>query len=69
MRAGDVQVRASMLADVVRELERGRAGRPAEIARWLGPVGTEDGVLAAPGELLCDGVVGHSHEVGFWWVA
>jgi hypothetical protein len=69
MSAGNVRVRASTLADVVGELGWGGAGRPAEIARRLGPVWTEDGVRAALGELFCDGVVGHSHGVGFWWLA
>jgi hypothetical protein len=58
-----------MLAELVSELERRGAGRPAEIARRLGPDWTEDGVLAALAELFCGGVVGHSHELGFWWVA
>jgi hypothetical protein len=58
-----------MLADVVDELERRGAGRPAELARRLGPQWTEDRVRAALAELFCDGVVGHNHDVGFWWVA
>jgi hypothetical protein len=69
MSAGDVRVRPSMLADLVRELERGGADRPAEIARRLGSDCTENSVLAALAELFCDGVVGHNHEIGFWWVA
>jgi hypothetical protein len=69
MSAGDAQVRPSMLADIVGELERGGAGRPAEIARRLGPDWSEAGGVAVLAELFCDGVVGHNHEVGFWWVA
>jgi len=69
MSAGDVRVRPWMLADLVGELERGGGGRPAEIARRLGPDWTENGVLAALAELFCDGVVGHNRDVGFWWVA
>ena len=26
------------------------------------------GVRTALAELFCNGVVGHNHEVGFWWV-
>jgi hypothetical protein len=33
------------------------------------PSWTEDRVRAALAALFCDGVVGHNHEVGFWWVA
>jgi hypothetical protein len=69
MSTGDVRVRPSMLTDLVGELERGGAGRPAEIARRLEPDWTEDSVLAALAELFCDGVVGHNRDVGFWWVA
>jgi hypothetical protein len=69
MSAGEVRVRASMLADIVGELERGGAGRPAGIARRLGPDWSEAGVVAVLAELFCDRVVGHNHEVGFWWVA
>jgi hypothetical protein len=68
MSAGDVRLRPSLLADLVGELERGGA-RPAEIARRLGPDWTENSVLAALAELFCDGVVGHNHDIGFWWVA
>jgi hypothetical protein len=69
MRAGDMQLRQSMLAAVVDELERRGAGRPADIAQRLGPDWTEDRVRAALAELFSGGVVGHNHEVGFWWVA
>jgi hypothetical protein len=69
MSAGEVQVGPSMLADIVGELERGGAGRPAEIARRLGPDWSEAGVVAVLAELFCDGVVGHNHDVGLWWVA
>ena len=69
MRSGDVQVRSSMLAEVVGEFERGGAGRPEEIARRLGPEWTEERVRAALAELFSGGVVGHNPEVGFWWVA
>jgi hypothetical protein len=69
MTPGKVEVRQSMLARVVLELERGGAGRPAELARRLGPAWTEDRVRAALADLFCDGVVGHNDEVGFWWVA
>ncbi|MGA2010259.1 MAG: hypothetical protein ABSH51_06960 [Solirubrobacteraceae bacterium] len=58
-----------MLDEVVDELERGGAGRPIELARRLGPDWTEDRVRVALADLFCDGVVGHSHDVGFWWVA
>lgn len=69
MTAGEVQVRPSMLEEVVGELERGGAGRPAEIARRLGGNWTEERVRAGLAELFSDGVVGHNPEVGFWWVA
>ena len=69
MTPGEVKVRRSMLAEVEGELERGGAARPAELARRLGPGWTEDRVRAALAALFCDGVVGHNHEVGFWWVA
>jgi hypothetical protein len=69
MSAGDVQVRPSSLAAVAAELERGGAGRPAEIARRPGPDWTEDGVQTALAELFCDVVVGHNDEIGLSWVA
>jgi hypothetical protein len=69
MRSRDVPFRSSLLAEVVDELERRGAGRPADIAQRLGPDWTEDRVRAALGELFSGGVVGHSDEVGFWWVA
>jgi hypothetical protein len=69
MNAGRLPVRPSLLADLVGELERGGAGRPKEIARRLGPDWTEDDVRAALAALFCDGVVGHTHEIGSWWVA
>jgi hypothetical protein len=69
MSAGEVQVKPSMLADIVGELERGGAGRPADIARRLGPDWSEARVVAVLAELFGDGVVGHNHQVGFWWVA
>jgi hypothetical protein len=69
MSAGEVQVRPSMLADIVGELERGGAARPAEIARRLGPDWSEAGVVAMLAELFCDGIVGQNHKVGLWWVA
>ena len=58
-----------MLREVVGELERRGAGRPADVARRLGPDWTEDQVPVALAELFCDGVVGHNREVGLWWVA
>ena len=58
-----------MLTEVVGELERGGAGRPARVARRLGPDWTEDHVLVVLAELFCGGVVGHNREVGLWWVA
>jgi DNA-binding PadR family transcriptional regulator len=69
MSAGDVQVRLSMLARVVGELDRGGAGRPTDIARRLGPDWSEDTVVAALVELFSGGVVGRNDEVGLWWVA
>jgi hypothetical protein len=69
MTARQVEVRPSMLTDLVGELQRGGAGRPADVARRLGPDWTEDGVRAALAELFSGGVVGHNPEVGFWWVA
>ena len=69
MSAGGAEIRRSVLADLVAELERGGAGRPEEIARRLGPGWTEDRVLAALAELFSDGLVGHNHEIGLWWVA
>lgn len=69
MTAGEASVRRSVLDQVVGELERGGAGRPAEIARRLGSDWTEDRVVTALAELFCDGVVGHNHDIGLWWVA
>ena len=69
MRSGEAQVRPSMLAEVVGELERGGAGTPAEIARRLGREWTEERVRAALAELFSDGAVGHNPDVGFWRVA
>jgi hypothetical protein len=69
MSAGGAEIRRSVLADLVAELEGGGGGRPEEIARRLGPGWTEDRVLAALAELFSDGLVGHTHEIGLWWVA
>ncbi len=69
MTAGGIEVRRSMLAEIIGEVERGGAGRPAEIAQRLGPDWTQDRVLAVLAEPFCGGVVGHSDEVGLWWVA
>ena len=69
MNAGRLRVRPSLLADLVGERERRGARRPEEIARRLGPDWTEDDVCVALAALFCDGVVGHTHEIGFWWVA
>ena len=69
MSAGGAEIRRSVPADLVAELERGGAGRPEEIARRLGRGWTENGVVAALAELFSGGVVGHSHEIGLWWVA
>jgi hypothetical protein len=69
MSADRAEIRRSVLADLVAELERGGASRPEEIARRLGPGWTEDQVLAALAELFSDGLVGHNHEIGLWWVA
>ncbi len=69
MSPGDVRTERSLLADLVAELERGCAGRPEEIARRLGPRWSGHDVRAALAALFSDGVVGHNHEVGFWWVA
>jgi hypothetical protein len=69
MKIGNAPSGWSRLAALVGELERGGAGRPAEIARRLGPEWNEDTVLAALAELFSGGVVGHHHEVGLWWVA
>jgi hypothetical protein len=69
MRAGGIQVRPAMLTALVSELERRGGGRPADIARRLGPPWTEYRVIAALAELFSGGVVGHNHELGLWWVA
>jgi hypothetical protein len=69
MSAGDVRPQPSLLADLVRRLERGGAGRPEEIARRLGPDWTENDVRAALPALFSGGVVGHNREIGFSWVA
>ena len=69
MTTGGVPARRTMLAEIAGEVERGGAGRPAEIARRLGPNWTEDRVLAVLADLFSDGVVGDSDEVGLWWVA
>jgi hypothetical protein len=69
MSASEVSVRRSMLDALIGELQRRGAGRPADIARRLGPSWSEDRVIAALAELFSGGVVGHNHELGFWWVA
>lgn len=69
MKSTDAQVRPTLVAKVVGELERRDAGRPLDIARRLGGDWTEDALRAALAELLCDGVAGHSAEIGFWSVA
>jgi len=69
MSVGNARSGRSRLAAVVGELERGAAGRPAEIARRLGRDWTKDRLLAALAELFSGGVVGHNHKVGPWWVA
>ena len=69
MTMGGIPAHRSMPAEIAGEVERGGAGRPVEIARRLGPDWTEDRVLAMLAELFCDGLVGHSDEVGLWWVA
>ena len=66
--AEEVHAGPSILSDLVVELEREGAGRPAEIARPLGPDWSENMVVAALAELFSDRVVGHSSEVGLWWV-
>jgi len=69
MTAEHVHEGSSSIAELVGELERGGAGRPAEIARRLGGEWSETAVVAALAELFSDGVVGHNSEVGLWWVA
>jgi hypothetical protein len=69
MRAGPSEVRATMFADLVGELERRGGGTPQDIATRLGPGWSEDQVLAVLGELFSGGVVRFNDEVGFWWVA
>ena len=69
MNAREIPTRRSIIAKVGGELERGGAGRPADIARRLGPDWTEDRVRTALAELFSGGVVGHNPELGFWWVA
>jgi hypothetical protein len=66
MTAGNGHAEPSTRADLIAELERGGAGRPAEIARRLGDDWNETTVVAALGELFADGVVGHSSDVGLW---
>ena len=69
MNAREIPFRRSIVAKVVGELERGGAGRPADIARRLGPDWTEERVRTALAERFSGGVVGHNHELGFRWVA
>lgn len=69
MRAGNREVRATMFAELVGELERRGGGTPQDITTRLGAGWTEDQVLALLGELFAGGVVGFIEEVGFWWVA
>ena len=69
MSAGASEVRATMFAELVGELERRSGGTPRYIATRLGDGWSEDQVLAVLGELFASGVVGFNHEVGFWWVA
>jgi hypothetical protein len=68
MSVGGAEIRRSVPADLVAELERGDAGRPEEIARRPGPGWTENGMLAALAEPFPGGLVGHSHKIGLWWV-
>jgi hypothetical protein len=69
MRAGASEVRATMFAELVGELERRGGGTPRDIATRLGAGWSEEQVLAVLGELFAGGVVGFNAEVGFWWVA
>jgi hypothetical protein len=69
MNARETLASRSIVAKIVGELERGGAGRPADIARRLGPEWTEDRVRTALAELFSGGVVGQDPELGFWWVA
>jgi hypothetical protein len=66
---GDIEVRATMFAELVGELERRGGGTPQDIAMRLGSPWNEGRVLAVLGELFADGVVGFNREVGFWWIA
>ena len=69
MKADASEVRATMFAELVGELERRGGGTPLDIATRIGAGWNEDRVLALLGELFAGGVVGFNHEVGFWWVA
>ena len=69
MRADASEVRARMFAELVGELKRRGGGTPLDIASRLGAGWSENQVLALLGELFAGGVVGFSHDVGFWWVA
>lgn len=64
MRAGDVRIKPSMLAEVVGGLECGGAGRPEEIAHRLGADWTEDDVPAALAGLFSYGVAWDKDEIG-----
>ena len=68
MSENEARARPSMLVEVVAELERSGADRPVEVARRLGPGGSEVDVRVAPAELLRDGVVAYNGALGVcWW--
>lgn len=69
MTGSNAQVKSPRLAELVAGLERHGTGRPGEIARRLGSGWTKNKVVAVPAELFSNGVVGHNHQVGLWWVA
>jgi hypothetical protein len=69
MRSQDGQYSSSPLDELVGELARGGSGRPEDLARRLGGGWSAEQVRAVLGELFSDGVIGHSDDCGFWWVA
>ena len=69
MSAEHIHTGPTTIAELIGELERGGAGRPAEIARRLAGDWSETTVVAALAELFSDGIVGHNSDVGLWWIA
>jgi hypothetical protein len=68
MRADATEVRATMLAEPVGSSSAAAAPHRVTPPRGSRQGSSKDQVLATLGKLFSD-VIGHSPEIGFWWVA